>query len=149
METFCGYMNMPRPMAITTYNDIVKNIHGVYMETAAESMQYAAEEIREENLAEEFSEDAIGNVAISADDTWQRRGYFSLNEAVTIIGIDNGKRLDFEVLSKVCQAYETREPLKGTSSFDEFMKTHHMVQLVRWRHLEFFSAFKDLRMIGS
>ena len=42
-----GYMNMPRPMAVTTY-DIVKNIHGVYMETAAESMQCAAEEIREE-----------------------------------------------------------------------------------------------------
>ena len=58
------------------------------METAAESMRNAAEEIREENLADEFSEDAIANVAISADGTWQRRGYSSLNGAVTIIGID-------------------------------------------------------------
>ena len=41
MGTFCGYMNMPPPMAVPTYTDIVKNIHGVYMETAAESMQYA------------------------------------------------------------------------------------------------------------
>ena len=65
METFCGYMNMPRPMAVTTYNDIVKNIRGVNMETAAESMQYTAEEIREENLGDEFSEDAIVNVSIS------------------------------------------------------------------------------------
>ena len=53
------------------------------------------------NLDEEFCEDVVANAAISADGTWQRRGYSSLNGAVTIIGINNGKCLDFEVLSKV------------------------------------------------
>ena len=53
------------------------------METAAESMRYAAEEIREENLVDEFSGDAIANVAISADGTWQCGGYSSLN----VVGI--------------------------------------------------------------
>ena len=66
------------------------------METAAESMRCAAEEIREENQGEGFCEDAIANVAISAEGTWQRRGYSSINGAA-ITGIDNGKFLDFEL----------------------------------------------------
>ena len=80
METICGYTNMQRTMVVTTYKDIANNIHRVFMETAGECMQNAAEEISEENLPE----DAIANVAISAG-TWQRRRYSSLNGTVTII----------------------------------------------------------------
>ena len=117
-------MNMPPPMSVTTYNDIINTIHNNYMEVANKSMQDAAQDIRQQELKDEYSEDAIVNIDISADGTWQRRGYASLNGAVTIIGINNGKCLAFEALSKVCKACQTWESLKGYDSYEEFMQTH-------------------------
>ena len=43
MQTLCGYMNMPPPMSVTTYNDIINSIHN-YIEVANKSMQDAAQE---------------------------------------------------------------------------------------------------------
>ena len=124
VQTLCGYMNMPPPMSVTTYNDIINSIHNNYMEVANKSMQDDAQEIRQQELKDEYSEDAIVNIDISADGTWQRCGYAPLNGAVTIIGINNGKCLAFEALSKVCKACQTWESLKGSDPYEEFMQTH-------------------------
>ena len=35
LQTFCGYMNMPPPMAEVTYNDTVKSrLHPTYVDVA-------------------------------------------------------------------------------------------------------------------
>ena len=119
----CGYMNMPRLMAITTYNDIV-NTRSLHGDCSRTHVICCGEDSRGKPCYE-FSEDVTANVAISADGTWQHRGYSELNGAATIIGIGNVNFLDFEVLSKLCKVCETWEPLKVTASFDEFMKTSH------------------------
>ena len=124
IETLCGYMNMPPPMNQTTYDDIITQLHGSYMKLANANMKAAADEIRHQNLGEEYAEDNIANIDISADGTWQRRGYASLNGAVTVIGMDNGKYLAFQALTKVCKSCQTWELHKGTDKYDEYLKTH-------------------------
>ena len=72
METVNGYMNMPPPMAIRAYNYIVKNVlHDRYVKCAKDSMQDAALEIRKDILREEYTNEKIVDVDISADGTWQ------------------------------------------------------------------------------
>ena len=45
MNTFCRWMNMPLPMAETTFHDINSCIHNAYVETSHESMTSAACEV--------------------------------------------------------------------------------------------------------
>ena len=102
----------------TTYDDIVTRLHISYMKLANDNMNAAADRIRHENLGDKYAEDNIANIDISADGTWQRRGYASLNGAVTVTGIDNGKCLVFQALTKVCKSCQAWEQPKGT---DEYM----------------------------
>ena len=93
-------MNMPPPMNQTTYDDIVTRLRISYMKLPNDNMKVAADQIRHENLGDEYAEDNITNIDISADGTWQRRGYASLNCAVTEIGMDNGKCLSFQAFTR-------------------------------------------------
>ena len=65
-----------------------------------------------EELLADFSSDAIKDVEVSSDVTWQRRGYSSLNGVVTVISIKNYKVLDIEPMSRTCKACVLKEPLK-------------------------------------
>ena len=53
------------------------------------------------HLHEEFRVDAVAN--ISADGSWQRFGYPSHNDLVTIISMDNGKCVDYDIMMKTCK----------------------------------------------
>ena len=75
METFCGFMNMPPPMTKKTYHKCIDDIHPLYMKCAANSMKQAADELREVVLRDEFSDEAVADVDISADGSWQKEGF--------------------------------------------------------------------------
>ena len=125
METVNGYMNMPPPMAIRAYTYIVKNVlHDRYVKCAKDSMQDAALEIRKDILREEYTDEKVVDVDISADGTWQKRGYASLNGAVTIISIDDGKCLAFEYTTKRCKGCEMWEGKQTSEGYDKFIATH-------------------------
>ena len=51
----------------------------------------------------EFTEDSIADITISTDGAWQHRVHASLNGIVTVVSIDNGKCIDYEVLTKKCK----------------------------------------------
>ena len=98
LQTFCGYMNMPPPMADVTYNETVKSrLHPAYVDVARKNMKDAAEE---------YHENTVCDTAVSCDGTWQRRGFASLNGVVTAVIIDTGKCLSYECLVKTCKACE-------------------------------------------
>ena len=42
IETFCRWMNMPPPMAKSTFDDINSSVHNFYVEVSHESMKKAA-----------------------------------------------------------------------------------------------------------
>lgn len=61
---------------------------------------------------------------MSCDGSWQRRGYSSLNGVVTVIS--SGKCLDYQVLSKVCNACTLWETKKTTDPdrYDKYVENH-------------------------
>ena len=67
-------------------------------------MQDACEKLRVES-----SSDALKDVEVSSDGTWQNRGYFSLDGLVTVISIKNGKILDIEPMSRTCNSFRRVE----------------------------------------
>ena len=98
-KIFCCFMNMPEPMAQTTYDEINSELHNAYVGT--ESVEKAAHEICDlefQNTASTTDIDSILDTKVSGDGVWQKIGHSSLNGVVTLIG--NGKCIDHEVLSK-------------------------------------------------
>ena len=111
-------MNMPEPMAQTTYDEINSELHNAYVGTAQESMEKAAHEICDlesqklDDTASTTDIDSVLDRKVSGDSAWQKRGHSSLIGVETLIG--NGKCIDYEVLSKKCTSGEAWEYKKAT-----------------------------------
>ena len=102
LETFCGYMNMPPPMAEMTYNNTTTcTLYNVYKEVASSDMQDAGRSLRE-TIQECFSEEEVCDTP--CDGT--RRGYASLNGVITSISVETGKCLAYQCLVKNCKPCE-------------------------------------------
>ena len=122
IETFCGFMNMPPPMISKTYQETMECVHPFYIEAA--TMKAASDEIREELLGDNFDEDTVVDVDISADGSWQKRSFSSLNGFTTIISLLTGKCLSYDAMAKKCKAYESWESKKDTAEYHRFVETH-------------------------
>ena len=70
-------------------------------EVAQFNQKKAAIETREQ--LGEADPTKIVDCQVSVDGTWQRRGYLSLNGAVTVLPKENGRCPDLCVLSKTCK----------------------------------------------
>ena len=46
MKTFTTMMNMSKPLAIASFNDINNNLHQIYVDTSLQSTKSAANEVR-------------------------------------------------------------------------------------------------------
>ncbi|GFT71133.1 uncharacterized protein TNCV_3001511 [Trichonephila clavipes] len=90
---FCGVMNLPQPP--TRFAPYGKRILNAAKLVYEDSIQNAAKEAICENEGNK-------NIAVAVDGTWQKRGYTSLNGAVTVTSIDTGKVIDVDILSKYC-----------------------------------------------
>ena len=64
LETFCGYMNMPPPMAEVAYNNTITCTLYVYKEVASSDIQDAGRSLRE-TTQECFSEEEVCDTAVS------------------------------------------------------------------------------------
>ena len=73
-------------------------MHPSYVEVAGKERKESAVSLRKQTL-EYYEEDTICDTAVACDDTWQRRGYASLNGIVNAISIDTGKCLAYETLA--------------------------------------------------
>lgn len=118
LSTFCRCMNMPPPMAQTTFDNINSDLHNAYLQTAHKSMAEAATQIHNSN----DSSAAVIDTKVSGDGAWQKRGYSSLNGVVTLISA--GKCIDTEVLSKKCKQCEMWTYKKGSVEYDNWKEEH-------------------------
>ena len=71
IEDFCGFMNMPPPMAKSTYHDHLPELHRAYTEVAADSMSTAVNELKLNNN--------VHDVDVSIDGTWLKSLFEKLN----------------------------------------------------------------------
>ena len=104
LEKFCGMMNMPTPMTVKNYNVISKNLTNAAKDVALKSMKDATNEAKK-------YKGCVGDIGISVDGSWQKRGYTSLNGVITAISIDNGKIVDLEVLNRYCKQCDIQHRL--------------------------------------
>lgn len=122
LEKFTSLLDMPRPMTKKNFNVLLKKVTEAVIEVANETMSDAATELKSE------VPDLAGpvDIGISADGTWQKRGFSSLNGNVAVIAIDSGKVLDVEPLSRHCRLCKSKSHLKQNNidSFNEWYRTH-------------------------
>ena len=71
-------------------------------------------------------DDNIVDTGISVDGTWQKRGFTSLNGAVTAISIETGRILDVEVMTRYYQGCINIEKLKENADLYEHLKLDHV-----------------------
>ena len=115
-------MNMPQPMN-RTFQDCIDSMHPAYVNTAEHSMNNAALQLSVNQDSDNDELDNITNIDVSVAGR-QRRGYASLNGAVTVIGMDNGKCIAYDCMAKTCKSCQFWDKKKGTEEYDNFTKTH-------------------------
>ena len=70
LVTLCNIMNIPEPMNYSAYENVNNKLYIAYSEVARESMPKAADEIRQQTLGDNFSNNAIANIKVSGDAAW-------------------------------------------------------------------------------
>eukprot|EP00112_Aurelia_sp_Birch-Aquarium-sp1_P019844 Seg4999.1 transcript_id=Seg4999.1/GoldUCD/mRNA.D3Y31 product="hypothetical protein" protein_id=Seg4999.1/GoldUCD/D3Y31 len=122
METFARCLNMPNCLNRSSYESINKSLHRSYSEVAQYSQKKAAIETREK-LGEADPTKTV-DCQVSVDGTWQRRGYPSLNGAVTLLSKENGKCLDICVLSKTCKGCQHWKGKENSEAYQQWQIEH-------------------------
>ena len=85
-------MNMLSPMNFKKYSAINNNLLNVYNEVAPASISTAANETKE-TISKASSINDISACQVSVDETWQKRGYQSLNDIVTAVFRENSAKV--------------------------------------------------------
>ena len=116
---------MPLQITGSVYNEsVTKTMCPVYTEVAEIELKESANNLRLKILEEEYKEDLVCDIAVSCDDTWQRRGYSSLNGVVSAISVDTGTCLAYDALVKKCKSCQMWASRKESLVYDNFMQDH-------------------------
>ena len=94
LQKFCGIMNLPPPLNEKNFQRHQRALSQAATVVATRCMNIAAKEL--------LQEQGNGEVAVTFDGTWQRRGFSSLNGVFVCISWLTGRVLDFYVSSKYC-----------------------------------------------
>ncbi|GBM10652.1 hypothetical protein AVEN_7924-1 [Araneus ventricosus] len=78
---FCGMMNLPQPP--TRFQNCNKRLLDATRAVCDLTMQKAAKEAIIENNTDK-------NISVAVDGTWQKRGYTSHNDVITVTSMDTG-----------------------------------------------------------
>ncbi|GBM46124.1 hypothetical protein AVEN_135737-1 [Araneus ventricosus] len=81
------------------YRSLEERILLAATEVAKKTMATAAQEVK----SLKNSKENVTRCGESVDSTWQRSGYSSLNNCVSVLAIDTGKILDVEIMSQYCR----------------------------------------------
>ena len=98
LQTVCSMMDLPPPMAKSTFDNHRRAMHAAAKEVAQTSMRQAADAVAAKHTAEAKPVD----IAVSTDGTWMRRGHSSLYGVQSVISYDTSQVLDVDLLSKHC-----------------------------------------------
>eukprot|EP00794_Sanderia_malayensis_P002423 gene2423-2792_t len=125
MQTLATFMNLFPPVSKSSYHAIKRSVHLALTKTAVESCQNAARETKESLSFKD--DDGPQDCQVSVDGSLQKRGHISLNGVVTLISRENGKCLDYTIMSKKCkscQFWKTRTNDPGYAAW----YAHHACQ---------------------
>ena len=89
LKNFCGIMDLPPPISEANFRRHQRAMLAASQKVAVDSMETAAAELRKDN--------PDGEVAVTFDGTWQRRGFSSLFGVFVCISWLTGRVLGFFV----------------------------------------------------
>ena len=95
----------------------MSDIISSYKQCAEDSMNSAAENVRQMNNEITVDNETIVDIVVSSDGAWQKRGHDSLNGVASIIQNDVEQCIDYRVLSKKSNACSKWETKKDTVEF--------------------------------
>ena len=98
-------MNLVPPMNVNAFNKSMSDIISSYNKAAEESMNTAADDIRQLQCGTDVDDLVIMDTTVSNNVAWQKRGHDSFNGIVTVIQNDIGKCIDYRVLFKKMQCW--------------------------------------------
>ena len=120
---FCGLMNLPPPPRSNAYKSLEIALNIAVKTVANETMAEAASEIHSA-----VGHNDVIETGISADGTWQKRGYSSLHGVSTAISMDTGKVLDTEILTQYCKACALHEKDDKDTIAYQVWKAEHAIK---------------------
>ncbi|XP_041472696.1 uncharacterized protein LOC121421961 [Lytechinus variegatus] len=111
LSDFCAILGLPPPVADHSFQTHLAHLSSKSTEVCEQQMSEAAQQLRMSAMEEDSSikEGDVVEVAVSFDGTWHRRGHRSNHGVASVISMDTGEVLDFEVLSKICKECEVRK----------------------------------------
>ena len=120
LEKLCGISNLPKPMTVKNFNNISKTLRDTAKVVAENSTNAAARELGQS--------ETITDIGVSADGSWQRRGFSSLNGIVAALFIDNGKVIVIEPMSRYCRecSVNTRKLQEDDKALEMWNDSHQM-----------------------
>ena len=121
VSTFCGFMNISKPISKTQYDKANEKLLNAYQNTCFQNCKNAA---LETTIKHGGSSDVVIDCQVSVDGTWQKRGHFSLNGVVTVISKENGKCLDHIVLSKACKGCQAWSSKTDHPEYNSWLANH-------------------------
>ena len=128
LRRFLTVLGLPVAMSKVSYYKYADRLHDAIVEEAKASMQVAAKEVHRHHSEDPSlpapDDNGIVNATVTCDGTWAKRGFTSLHGVVVVISLTTGQVLDYECLSKSCEACKSWEKKKNTPEFDEWAKQH-------------------------
>ena len=116
LERFCGIMGLPPPVSKRAYNEHLKKIRNVAVDTTYNVMIDAANRLRdifeEEEPSKVYTDEGgrkIEDVAVTVDGTWQKRGHTSRIGVVFVMAVRTGEVLDYVIKSLSCHECRCHE----------------------------------------
>ena len=94
LQKFCAIMDLPKPVNKTNFQK--------HQQAAIEAAHTVGEKSRNYAAQQLLAENPEGQIAVTFDGTWQRRGYSSLNGVFTAISWSSGKVVDIHTSAKYC-----------------------------------------------
>ena len=111
LRRWCGVMNIPKPMANSTFDKHTKSWGKIVEERAKETMKKAVKHA--------VTETGSSDLAITGDCAWSTRGFNSNLGLYAVMSVKTDQILDIQTMSKQCTKCTRMESKKGTSEYDE------------------------------
>ena len=114
LEKMTVLMNLPKPMTVNNFDKIVNRLNVAAKVVTNETMRDAWEDLL--SKSKDPNDDAVIDIFVSFNGSWQKRGYSSLSSVVTAISMGNGKILDIEPTTRTWKSCLLHEILKTSDA---------------------------------
>lgn len=121
LESFCGMMDMLPPVVGSAFMVHNQSLAECALKVATDNMINASNHL---HRLKGVNPNDILDVKVTCDGTWSRRGFAAIHGVVVVISWDTGQVLDFQIMTKSCNACEQQKTRLSEEDFDVWLDGH-------------------------